>query len=344
MSGVFVRNNWYAAAWCGEIGPGEPLARTVIGERLVLFRGADGAVAALEDRCAHRSMPLSLGRVADGGRLICPYHGLAYDAAGACVHVPGQDDPGKIRIRAYPVEERAGLVFVWMGPPGRADAALLPDCSWLERPGWHRTDLYRRAEANYLLLNDNLADLLHVAFLHMPSGGGNADMGDAELSLDVNEAGYDFQRHSRDIPAPEGYRRLSNAQGNIDRWHVVQFHGPCFWRIHTGVAETGSGGPASGLPAGAGRWANWPHHFVTPETETSTHYFQSVAHETPPSDESRRFLESVIEEDVWAIQHQQQALDRYPDIPLQTIASDEPTIAMRAIVGKMAAAEGAGAR
>ena len=262
---MFVRNSWYAAAWSEEVGQREPLSRTVIGEHLVLYREPDGAVAVLEDRCAHRSMPLSLGRIADGGRLICPYHGLAYDGTGACVHVPGQEDPGRIRIRAYPVEERAGLVFVWMGPPGRADRALLPDCGWLDKPGWHRSDLYRCAKANYLLLNDNLADLLHVAFLHIPSGGGNEDMGDAEMTLEVNGFGYDFQRHSRDIPAPAGYRRLSNARGNIDRWHVVEFRGPSFWRIHTGVAEAGSGGPDSALPAGEGRWAIRPHHFVTPE-------------------------------------------------------------------------------
>ena len=340
---MFVRNNWYAAAWSEEVGPRQPLARTVIGERLVLYRGTDGAAAALEDRCAHRSMPLSLGRIADGARLVCPYHGLAYDATGACVHVPGQDDPGGIRIRAFPVEERAGLVFVWTGPPGRADTALLPDCGWLDQPGWHRTDLYRRAEANYLLLNDNLADLLHVAFLHIPSGGGNEDMGDAETTLEIDGSGYDFQRHSRDIPAPAAYRRMSNAAGNIDRWHVVEFRAPCFWRIHTGVAEAGSGGPESALPAGAGRWAIRPHHFVTPETATSTHYFQSVAHETPPSSDSWRFLNTVIDEDVWAIEHQQQAFDRYPDIPLHAIPSDKPTLAMRGIVESMAAAEGGAA-
>ena len=340
---MFVRNSWYAAAWSEEVGQRQPLARTVIGESLVLFREPDGAVAALEDRCAHRSMPLSLGRIADGGRLVCPYHGLAYDGSGTCVHVPGQDDPGRIRIRSYPVEERAGLAFVWMGPPGRAEKGLLPDCGWLDRPGWHRSDLYRRAEANYLLLNDNLADLLHVAFLHVPSGGGNEDMGAAETALEVNGFGYDFQRHSRDIPAPAGYRRLSSAAGNIDRWHVVEFRGPSFWRIHTGVAETGSGGPDSDLPAGAGRWAIRPHHFVTPETGTSTHYFQSVAHETPPASDSWRFLNDVIDEDVWAIEHQQAALQRRPDLPMHTIPSDEPTLAMRAIVERMTAAEAEGA-
>ena len=67
---MFVRNSWYAAAWSEEIGQRQPLSRTVIGERLVLYREPDGTAAVLEDRCAHRSMPLSLGRIADGGRLV----------------------------------------------------------------------------------------------------------------------------------------------------------------------------------------------------------------------------------------------------------------------------------
>jgi vanillate O-demethylase monooxygenase subunit len=337
---MFVRNSWYVAAWSEEVGLRQPLARTVIGDRLVLFRTSDGGVAVLEDRCAHRHMPLSLGRISEDDRLICPYHGLTYGGDGACVHVPGQETPGAIRIRSYPVEERAGLVFVWMGPPGRADADEIPDCSWLDRPEWNRSDLYRHAHANYLLLNDNLADLLHVAYLHIPSGGGNEGMGAAEMTLEVEGFGYDFQRHSRDIPAPAGYGRLSNATGNIDRWHVVEFRGPSFYRIHTGVAEVGNGGPDNTLPAGQGRWDIRPHHFITPETERTTHYFQVIAHESPPSSDSWRFLNAVIDEDVWAIEHQQDAIDRNPDVPMQTIPSDGPTLAMREIVERMTAAEG----
>ena len=336
---MFVRNSWYVAAWSEDVGPRQPLARTVVGEPLVLYRTPDGSIAALEDRCAHRRLPLSLGRVTGDGRLICAYHGLAYDGSGACVHVPGQESPGDIRIRRYPVEERAGLVFVWMGPPKQADVAKTPDCSWLEDPKHRVTRLYRHAEANYLLLNDNLADLLHVAFLHIPSGGGSADMGPADMDLEIGENGYRFMRRTDDIPSPAGYGRLSNARGNIDRWHLVDFQAPCFYRIHTGVAETGTGGPESTLPTGQGRWTIMPHHFITPETEHSTHYFQVVAHEWEPSSDSWRFLNSVIDEDVWAIEHQQAALDADPEVKMQAIPSDGPMYAMRDIVERMVAAE-----
>ena len=336
---MFVKNSWYVAAWSEEVSDRQPLARTVIGERLVLFRTQDDQVAALEDRCAHRHMPLSLGRVTEDNKLICAYHGLTYDEQGTCVHVPGQDTPGSIRIRKYPVEERAGLVFVWMGAPGQADAAQIFDCSWLENPAWEVTKLYRHAKANYLLLNDNLADLLHVAFLHLPSGGGNEDMGAAEMDLKVDGFGYQFVRTTNDIPAPSGYGRLSNAKRNIDRWHIVDFRAPSFYRIHTGVAETGSGGPESTLPTGNGRWTIRPHHFITPETDSTTHYFQIIAHEWRSSSDSWRFLNTVIDEDVWAIEHQQEALERHPDVPMQTIGSDHPTITMRDLVERMIATE-----
>ena len=102
---MFVRNSWYVAGWSDEVGQQKPLARIMLGEHVVLFRKTDGSVAALEDRCAHRRMPLSLGRITDKDTLICPYHGLTYNSSGKCVHVPGQDAPGEIRIRSYPVEE-----------------------------------------------------------------------------------------------------------------------------------------------------------------------------------------------------------------------------------------------
>lgn len=336
---MFVKNSWYVAAWSEEVGQRQPLARTIIGERIVLFRTSDDRVVALEDRCAHRHMPLSLGRITEDDTLICPYHGLTYDGNGDCVRVPGQETTDSIRIRSYPVEQRSGLVWIWMGPPGQADATRIFDCSWLDNPDWNATKLYRRAEANYLLLNDNLADLLHVAYLHIPSGGGNEGMGPAETKLKVKGNGYDFVRETKDIPAPAGYGRLSNATKNIDRWHVVEFRGPSFYRIHTGVAEEGSGGPESTLPAGGGRWAIRPHHFITPETEGSTHYFQVVVHESAPSSDSWRFLNSVIDEDVWAIEHQQRSLDEKPDMPMQAIASDKPLITMRDIVEGMIASE-----
>lgn len=123
-----------------------------------------------------------------------------------------------------------------------------------------------------------------------------------------------------------------NAKGNIDRWHVVDFQAPSFFRIYTGVAETGTGGPDSALQQGSGKWTIAPHHFITPETEESTHYFQVGAHEWRPSSDSWKFLNSVIEEDVWAIEQQQININSNPEAPVLAIPSDQAMYAMRQMV------------
>src|SRR5258706_4604705 len=113
----FVPNWWDGAAWSGEPAAGKPLGCTMLGEPVVLYRRTDGAPAALEDRCVHRSMPLSLGRVR-GDVLECGYHGLQYDAGGTCVRIPGQPAiPRSACVRSYPVVERDRVVWVWMGDP-----------------------------------------------------------------------------------------------------------------------------------------------------------------------------------------------------------------------------------
>ena len=110
---MFLRNCWYAAAWDDEVAE-IPLARTILGEPVVLWRSADGRPAALEDRCCHRALPLSMGRPV-GETLQCGYHGLRFDTAGRCVAVPGQSTiPPGARVRAYPLVERHGWVWIWM--------------------------------------------------------------------------------------------------------------------------------------------------------------------------------------------------------------------------------------
>src|SRR5580700_1033014 len=101
---MFLRNHWYVAAAEEEVA-GRPLGRTILGEPVVLFRTEDGTPVALEDRCAHRRLPLSMGKMV-GNELQCHYHGLRFDRTGQCVRVPGQDlIPPSARVRSYPLVE-----------------------------------------------------------------------------------------------------------------------------------------------------------------------------------------------------------------------------------------------
>ena len=107
---MHLRNCWYVAAWTHEIDDGL-LARTILNEPVVLYRGEDGTPVALEDHCVHRHLPLSCGkRMGDNVR--CGYHGLVFDRTGACVEVPGQTKvPPDARIRSFPRWPRNGAGF-----------------------------------------------------------------------------------------------------------------------------------------------------------------------------------------------------------------------------------------
>jgi phenylpropionate dioxygenase-like ring-hydroxylating dioxygenase large terminal subunit len=106
--GPFVRNQWYTAATSAELGE-KPLARTVCNEPLVIFRGHDGNVAVLTDRCPHRKAPLSSGEVV-GNDIQCGYHGIRFAADGACTHVPGNAPIGRtFRARARAPRTRVRL-------------------------------------------------------------------------------------------------------------------------------------------------------------------------------------------------------------------------------------------
>ena len=83
----FLKNCWYAIAWSNEVPANGLLVRTCLGNRLVVFRSAEGQIAALDDRCPHRFAPLHRGKLVSGG-LQCGYHGLVFGATGACVHNP----------------------------------------------------------------------------------------------------------------------------------------------------------------------------------------------------------------------------------------------------------------
>src|SRR6516162_6314294 len=127
---MFLRNYWYVAAYDHEIGR-RPLGRIILGEPIVFYRLEDGTPVALEDRCAHRHLPLSMGTLV-GNVLQCHYHGLRYDKTGTCVRVPGQDTiPRSARVKSYPVVERYHWLWIWMGDPALADPDKITDFHWL---------------------------------------------------------------------------------------------------------------------------------------------------------------------------------------------------------------------
>ena len=114
---MFLMNCWYVAALDHELIDSRLLSRTLLGERVLLYRGESGKVFALNDRCPHRGALLSQGRL-EGEAVRCMYHGIKYDGTGKCVQIPGQDMiPPKLRVPTYPVIERSHFIWIWMGEP-----------------------------------------------------------------------------------------------------------------------------------------------------------------------------------------------------------------------------------
>ena len=114
-------DHWYPIAWSRELKPGAMLARKYAGEPIALVRAKTGELFALEDRCAHRQVPLTHG-VVQGCTVKCGYHGWAYNAEGHCIDVPylgSKTLPNG--VKAYPCREVDGLIFIFPGDPALAD-------------------------------------------------------------------------------------------------------------------------------------------------------------------------------------------------------------------------------
>ena len=249
---MLLRSFWYVAAWSAEISE-KPLARTILSEALVLFRTPDGRAHALQDRCAHRRMPLSNGKLV-GDTLVCGYHGLSYAASGRCVRIPGQAQaPSDISVRNFPAVERYGALWVWMGEAAQADPAKIFRLADVpEAGGGH--PFYFHVKANYLLINDNLSDLLHQAYLHNPSFGGNANpLGEFVPEVQNEGARMVVRWDWKDVQAPGAFAETGRIQDLADGWNYSQFEPPSFYINQPGFATAGTGGLQSVLPQGNGK-------------------------------------------------------------------------------------------
>src|SRR4051794_6661097 len=111
----YLRNVWYAAAWSEEIGR-TPLGRKLLDRPITLFRATSGTSVALADRCPHRFAPLSKGKLVEDA-IQCPYHGLRFDTDGRCVYNYHGPVPKAASVHRYPMMERYGVAWIWMGEP-----------------------------------------------------------------------------------------------------------------------------------------------------------------------------------------------------------------------------------
>jgi phenylpropionate dioxygenase-like ring-hydroxylating dioxygenase large terminal subunit len=266
---LFLRNAWYVVATSSEVGQGL-VPFTILGERIVAYRKENGDPVALEDACAHRKLPLSVGRRA-GDDVVCGYHGLTFDPAGNCIRSPTQDRvPAGARVRSYPAADCWGLVWIWMGDPARAAPSKIITIENFDDPTWgHAIGGAMDFACNYLYLADNLLDPSHVAFVH-PTSFAAPGTEETALQTEVRDNGVIVRRWILDREVPPYYAPLVKFEGRCDRLQHYEVRYPAVAINKSVFTPAGTGGP--GKPLHAKAYVMVSYHFLTPIDENATRY------------------------------------------------------------------------
>lgn len=337
IEGAFPVNCWHVTAASASVSAEHPLAMMVAGEPLVLFRSDSGEAVALEDRCAHRHAPLSLGRVEPRG-LRCMYHGLLFARNGHCIEIPGQDDiPPRSKVRAYPIVERYGWIWVWPGDPSIADGAMVPAAIAGDHPDWLSARSHLDYDAHFGLLVDNLLDFSHLAFVHADSFRADPKWAIVRPNIRKTANGLRIERWIPDAPALMSARELAGAI--VDTWQGYDFVAPGVLIMETCYCAPGAARAARfGAPAAQDILVrNGAIQAVTPMTERTTRYFFAVA--LPVDGGGQAICDQVLStsrvaflEDKIMIEAQQARIDQFPEKPSIPTAADSAIIMFHAIL------------
>ncbi|HET8541087.1 MAG TPA: aromatic ring-hydroxylating dioxygenase subunit alpha [Anaeromyxobacter sp.] len=226
---------WFVACTAAALRD-RPLAATVQGVPLVLFRAPDGAPAALEDRCPHRNAPLSAGRLR-GGALECAYHGWRFGPGGGCVAVPGLAAPPEARATratGVPCVEQDG--FVWVAPAGAPPAAAPRRLPHLGAARYTTVRNALTVRASLFRAVENVLDVPHTAYLH---GGLFRTAGAArEIEVVVRRWPDRCEAEYLGEPRPPGLvGRLLAPRGGVVQ-HFDRFLLPCIAEVEYRLGET----------------------------------------------------------------------------------------------------------
>ncbi len=343
----FIFDEWYVAGYTDEFAR-TLRKRKILGRNLVLFRTLAGKPVALDDRCAHRSYPLSQSTL-DGDTIVCGYHGLRYDAQGDCIEVPSQARcPKGIGVGRYPLVERGPLVWIWMGAPDRADPTKIPHQPWLEAADWERSQGYLALPASYVSLHENLMDLTHLSYLHAATfGTGDYACAPYEVTIE-NEAATQaagarprFVLNRRVVPTrlPPVWAQSTGLHSDTAARIVwSEFISPALHLVTAHFYDTAL--PAAGRPQFAIKTA----HIPTPETLTSTHYFIVHGRDFAQGDTAMtRFMHEELfkafQEDVDGLSAVERSLAEADEPYEISIASDSASVAMRRYLKRRSDAE-----
>lgn len=327
---TWLKNAWYVAGFVNELDDGMVVARKFLNTAVVMMRHSDGRIAALEDMCPHRLMPLSAGRRV-GDELECGYHGMRFSVTGSCTLAPGQTHvPAQACVRNFPLVQRHGLLWIWLGDANKADSDLIPDIRWNDHPDWTPSRGYHHIEANFQLSVDNLMDLGHESWVHLRTIGQGDEEAIPNYAAKVTVEGEGIVRAHREMPnieAPPFFAMVLDHHGRINRWQTAISLAPSICMTDFGVYPVGTS------PDDAYR--SHVLHLLTPETDSSTHYFWSVARNKRLDDEALtrsvcQAIAQTFDEDAVVLKIQQEQVTKHGGaVPRVALKVDEAPIRTR---------------
>jgi vanillate O-demethylase monooxygenase subunit len=336
----FLRNIWYAAGWASDLGE-ELVGRRFLGELVVLYRTADGTARAIGGRCPHRFAPLHLGRKVEDA-VECLYHGFRFDGTGRCVLVPDESGPiaANNRVPSYPLVERDRLLWIWMGEPAKADPAAIPDLSdRLSSATYKAVTGSLLIKANYELVADNLIDPRHGQFLHASALQSERFYG---AMHEIKEDGLtvSIDRTIHNTRSPSAYASyLDDPNMAVDWFTSARWDPPGIFRLDNGVTPVGCDRSLGIRRPGV--------HLLTPETETSTHYFfasvRNFRLDDAAADEGARTWQRTVfeEQDKMMLEAVQAEMGTTDFVSLRPVlvAFDGPAMKIRNTMRRLISAE-----
>lgn len=341
----YVRNAWYVAGWSHELAAETPFAISILGDRIVIWRTASGALHALEDRCVHRLAPLSLGRC-EGERLRCMYHGLLFDADGKAVEIPGQPQvPPQARVRRYAVVDRHSWLWVWMGEAEEADERLIPQAVGLDHPDYILGHGHLDYAAEARLINDNLLDFSHLTFVHSESFGSGPQFAESPARITPLERGIRYERWTENSTGSSSRR----SPEPMDSFMTYDFLIPGILLMTGGVFPLGTAKACGhGQPdlSQAVNGVTFTSQAVTPMGGKSARYFFSWGPHRDHGDPALRDMlmgmaDKAFAEDKVMIEAQQRVIDDTPDPRIMPTVHDRGVTLFNRLVEKLARQESA---
>ena len=231
--GDLFRRYWLPALLAKELPAPDcpPVRLKLLSERMVAFRDTSGKLGLVDEFCAHRGVSLWFGRNEENG-IRCPYHGWKYDVNGQCTEVPSEPAESgyckKIKLKSYPMVERGGVIWVYMGPPEHQP--LFPEFEFATVPPEQTYTSKRFQECNWLQAMEGGIDSSHVSFLH--SGSLNTDplfKGAKGNQYNLNDRKPVFEVVESDGGLYIGARR--NAEEGHYYWRITPWVMPCFTMV-----------------------------------------------------------------------------------------------------------------